>query len=381
MAVHALQPSATTASTAVPRAATGRGAWIVSPRLDLSLLVVPAVGTFLALLLPAPVGPLPFWAFMVLVVAFDVAHVWATLYVSYLDRDVFARRRLLLLLPIPIALIASWRLHAFSPVLFWTIVAYIAIHHFAAQQWGFIALYRLRAGERAPLDRHLDRWALWTGALGPILWWHASPERQLDWFGNGETFIFTLDPALKTDIAVVMAVVAGLWTARQVWHLRHGSLNTGKVLWMLAVWLSWAIGIGVPEHPLVSLAAVNLLHGLPFLGLVWFRCNQRWQDRAEGAPSPLLAWLSQRRAILGFYGLVFSLAFAEQMLWDGAVFGTYLPMVLDLEPLDVTTTFGSLVVAVLALPQIIHYYLDRWLWKLDGSNPDLDAALGLPRRA
>lgn len=359
----------------------GPGPWIVSPSFDLTLLAVPALATALALLLPSPAGGLPLWAFLLLVVAFDVAHVWSTLYLSYLDREAMARRRLLFLLPVPLTVLGAYRLHAHSPVLFWTVLAYVAIHHFASQQWGFIALYKLRAGERDPVDRYLDKWTLWVGALGPVLWWHASPDARFDWFGHGEQFLFALEPGLKVDIAFVMGAFALAWAARQAWLLAWGRLSAGKVLWMIAAWLSWSLGIGLADHPLVSLAAINLLHGLPFLGLVWFRCNRRWEGQVEAAPSPLLARLSQRRAVWAFYGLLLLLALAEEGLWDGAVWGHYLAGLTGLEPPALGDGARSLLVAALATPQLVHYYLDAWLWKLDGSNPDLEHALGLPSRA
>ncbi|MCW8137768.1 MAG: hypothetical protein KIT58_02575 [Planctomycetota bacterium] len=358
---------------------SGPGPWIVSPRFDLALLAAPAAATAVALLLPATDG-VPLWAFLLLVVAFDVAHVWSTLYLSYLDREAMARRRLLFLLPVPLSLLVAYRLHAHSPVLFWTLLAYVAIHHFAAQQWGFIALYKLRAGERDPVDRYLDKWTLWVGALGPVLWWHASPGRRFDWFGHGEEFLFALDPGLRPDIAVVMGAFAAVWVARQTWHLAWGRLCVGKALWMVAAWLSWSLGIGLADHPLVSLAAINLLHGVPFLGLVWFRCNRRWEGRTDAAPSPLLARLSQRRALWAFYGLIVLLALLEEGLWDGALWGVYLAGLTGLEPPALSDAGRSLLVAALATPQIVHYYLDAWLWKLDGSNPDLHEALGVPHR-
>ena len=72
--------------------------WIVSPAVDLTMVAVPfALAAGLAFVPHDPEAALPLWAFLFLVVAFDVAHVWSTLYISYLDREVFSRRRLLLL--------------------------------------------------------------------------------------------------------------------------------------------------------------------------------------------------------------------------------------------------------------------------------------------
>ena len=36
-----------------------------------------------------------------------------------------------------------------------------------------------------------------------------------------------------------------------------------------------------------------------------------------------------------------------------------------------------LLVPLLALPQLTHYILDGYLWRLDGTNPGLAAALGV----
>lgn len=333
--------------------------WIVSGPVDLAMLGVPLALTLAVLALPRPAG-VPLWAFLLLVVAFDVAHVWATLYLGYLDGAALRRRPLLFLLPIPLLAAASYRLHLHSAELFWTLVAYVAIHHFAAQQWGFVALYRLRHGERDPWDRALDKWTLWVGALGPVALWHTTA--RFDWFGHGERFLLQLDPGLRPDILAVMAGVALVYLARQAQHARAGRFNLGKNLWMLAAWSSWSAGLALAEHPLASLACINLLHGIPFLILVWFRV------RARGRPAAgVQGWLATR--LWAFYGLVLVLALLEEGAWDGLVWGKYTARH-ELAP-GVT----SLVVALLATPQLVHYYLDGWLWKLDGSNPDWEAAL------
>jgi hypothetical protein len=374
-----MEPHLLDAAVAPAPPGVARGPWIVSRRFDLALLALPAALTLLCLALPAPASPLPLGWFLLLVVAFDVAHVWTTLYLSYLDRETFARRRLLFLLPVPLAVLVSYRLHVHSPALFWTLLAYVAIHHFISQQWGFIALYRLRAGERDPVDRTLDRWALWAGALGPLLWWHASPARTFDWFGHGEEFLFALDPALRPDIVAATATVGVVWVVRQAWRAARGDAPcAGKVLWMVASWLSWSVGIVWGQSPLVSLAAINLLHGVPFLGLVWFRLNRRFEAPAARARSPLLGLLAQRGMVWAFYGLVLALALLEEGLWDGTHWGTYVRGLTGLAPPDLGDRATSLLVAVLVTPQIVHYVLDGWLWRLDGTNPDLHAALDVP---
>ncbi len=108
----------------------------------------------------------------------------------------------------------------------------------------------------------------------------------------------------------------------------------------------------------------------------WFRCNRRWQGKT-GGPSSLLARLSQRSNWLWFYALILVLALLEEGLWDGIVWKVYLPDLIGMEHQDLSAWVLSFWVALLSIPQIVHYYLDAWVWKLDGSNPDLRATLDL----
>jgi hypothetical protein len=328
------------------------------------MVAIPFALTVLFFALPGPPGDaLPLWAFLLLVVAFDVSHVWATLYISYFDAEAFRRRRLLFLLPVPIAFFVSYRLYLIDPTLFWTLLSYVAIHHFVSQHWGFVALYRLRGQERGRFDRALDKWTLWVGALGPVLCWHASA-RSFDWFGHGEVFLFSLPPAIRPELYALMGLTALVYLGRQGMHAKAGRFNVGKNLWMLASWLSWSLGIGLADHPLVSLACINLLHGIPFLVLVWARCAD---DPERGG---IVGWLVRPRNLWAFLGILFLFALAEEGLWDGLVWGgTYVPA------LELSTQTKAVCASVLVTPQIVHYVLDAFLWKLDGSNPDLEAFL------
>ncbi|MBL4848778.1 MAG: hypothetical protein JKY65_24925 [Planctomycetes bacterium] len=356
---------------------------------DLALLAVPAAFTLLALALPIPEdSSVSLLAFVFLIVAFDVAHVWSTVYLSYANPEVVRRRRLLLALPIPLTLWFSYRVHLYDAHLFWTLIAYFAIYHFATQQWGFIALYKSRHGERDPLDKSLDKLALWTGAFGPIVYWHTL-DVEFDWFGHGEQFIHKLDPTFQGDILFVMAVVAAVYVGRQVQFARQGRFNWGKNLWMLAVWASWGLAVYRLDHPLVSLACINLLHGIPFLALVWVRLHRYWATQTDPEVrkrSRFVSFLSgtgssKPRTVWGWIGLgalfyvpLLIVAALEEGAWERYVWGARLAK--GWQP---SREQLSLCVAVLATPQIVHYILDGWLWKMDGSNPDLDVAFGKAR--
>ena len=372
----------TATSSPMTRSATQKeGArWIVSPRFDLSILLIPLTVALGSLFMIQGLGiQEPLWAYLIFFVAFDVAHVWGTIYITYLDKEVMARRRRLLLGVIPVSFLAACGAHLISPTLFWTALAYIAIFHFIKQQYGFIAIYRGKARERSRFDYRLDKWALWTGTLGPVLLWHATPRARFDWFGSGEQFAVTLPAWTQSVVLGVMAATALLWAGRQahVWVTAR-RFNVGKTLWMVASWVSWFIGIRMADHLFVSAAFLNLMHGVPYMGLIWFRCNTRWEGQdgqRAGGLTPLVAWLSQRRRWVAFYVLVFGLAIAEEALWDGLVWGKYLPELLGVDAPTFSAVALSLLVAVLSLPQVVHYALDGFLWKMDGTNPDLERAL------
>ena len=59
--------------------------------------------------------------------AFDVAHVWATAYLTYLDKQAFRARRTLYLWAPPLSFLVAFALHLTSPVVFWTALSYFAI--------------------------------------------------------------------------------------------------------------------------------------------------------------------------------------------------------------------------------------------------------------
>ncbi len=351
----------------------GNGGWIVSRRFDIAIVAIPMVAALASLLTlnQAFASSLPLWAFLLVIVAFDVAHVWGTIYLTYLDREVMRRRPLLLWLVLPVAFLVAYRLHLHSATLFWTVLAYVAIFHFIQQHYGFIALYKLCGGERDSVDYYLDKWTLWVGALGPVALSHATPMRQFDWFNAGEQFIVTIHPSFRREIIAAMAIFALVYIARQVqlW-VRERRFNLGKNMWMVCAWISWSVGLSLGAHIFISAAFLNLLHGIPFLALVWYRCNKRHEGR-RSPHSPLLSWLSHRKNWLYFYGLVLGLAIIEESLWDGKVWRVYLPSLLPFEIVEPKAAALSMWVALLSVPQIVHYYLDAWIWKLDKSNPDL----------
>jgi hypothetical protein len=85
-------------------------------------------------------------------------------------------------------------------------------------------------------------------------------------------------------------------------------------------------------------------------------------------------WSPLVRSGLVYLSVLLALAFSEEWLWDASVWHEHT----NLFPAFPELRAGALeliFVPLLSLPQIVHYILDAYLWRLDGTNPGLKATL------
>ncbi len=328
----------------------GQAGWLRSPAWDAAFLLAPlALTGLLAPLFPAgTVGGLPAW--LLLVVAIDVAHVWSTLWRTWLD-PAERRRRVALLWTLPLAvLLATLATATLTPVRFWTVLAYIAIFHFIRQQLGFAMLYRARAGlPGRDLGGRVERAAIQAVCALAVLIWHVDG-RPFDWFVEGD-FLGPTPGWLVWPAAVFTSALVATHVALRV---RSGRANRGGDLWFVATAINWWGGIVLARSDLGFTLANVMGHGVPYLALVWFSARPH-PDRAGGAPA-----LAGRWAAALFAGVPLALAFAEELTWDLVVWQERLPA------FDVPDAIVPIATAVLAVPQLTHYLLDGVIWKLDG---------------
>ncbi|MBI3269379.1 MAG: hypothetical protein HYZ53_10195 [Planctomycetes bacterium] len=352
--------------------------WLVSPLFDVTLFTGPA---FLAVLLVGLVpgatstaAETPAWAWALFVLGVDVAHVYAALYRSYFDRAELARRPTLYALTPVACYVAGVAAYAFGPLAFWRVLAYVAVFHFVRQQYGFVALYEHRAGERDPLDRTIDRAAIYLSMLYPLVFWHAKLPRHFHWFVAGD-FVEVTAAWAPTVAGGAFGAALLAFVLRQGWLLARGRANPGKVLVVLSTALSWYVGIVLFDSDFAFTATNVLAHGVPYMALVWLYCRRRAPDRA---PRAFLARIAEPRLLPVFVGLLVALAFLEEGTWDvllwrdhASIFGEW-PAWLSIAD---RPALLALVVPLLAVPQATHYVLDAFLWRFDGSNPGLREAL------
>lgn len=342
--------------------------WLISPRFDLAVFLGPTLAAMALVLLRAPLAPegelpLPGWVVAVLLV--DVAHVWATLPRTYLDPE--ARQawpRLLIAVPV-LGLVTGIVLHTIGARWFWTGLAYAAVWHFIRQQVGWVSLYQRRAGELRDGWARLDHAAIYVATGAPLLFWHLGPARRFEWFVPGDFLLPGPRPWLAWSIVVVAALGLGGYALISVVRARSaGQWPLGKWLIVLTTALCWSVGIVFTNDDWSFTWTNVLVHGVPYLGFVWVSSGAARQ----GAVVPW--WW---RSALGFLALVVGLAFAEELAWDRLIWHDH-GAIFPGPNVELGRALKSVLVPLLALPQLTHYLLDAWIWRTrDPRNAALQA--------
>ena len=188
------------------------------------------------------------------------------------------------------------------------------------QQYGWVALYRRKngEGEEGAWGRRLDAAAVYGATLTPLLFWHAHLPRRFQWFLQGD-FLAGLPPAVARAAFVLYAAVFAAWAAKEIARARAGRrVSWGKVLVVLTTVATWFLGIVVFDSDYAFTVTNVFVHGIPYLGLVWFTSKARAEGRrAAGAP-PAAAdrWLA---SLPLFLLPLLAIAFAEEWGWDRLV--------------------------------------------------------------
>ncbi|MCY1074844.1 hypothetical protein [Archangium lansingense] len=349
-------------------------AWLFGRGVDLTVFAGSAlvsVGLVLAAPALGAVGDTPLWAWALFVVCVDVAHVWSTLFRTYFDGEELQRRPGLYVTAPLAAYLLGVLAYLLSPGTFWRLFAYTALFHFVRQQYGWVALYGRKA--RVSSTEHLlDAAAIYAATLGPVLWWHAHLPRAFWWFVEND-FLSGLPAWVGTGALVLHGLVLAAWAGFQVSRVVRGEgLQVGKVLLVLATWVTWFGGIVLAQDDFTFTVMNVVLHGVPYFALLFRYTRGRLAEGGYGWLAPVV-----RAGLPGFLGVLCVLAFGEELLWDKLVwhersrlFGEGGPVL----PADVL----ALVVPLLALPQATHYVLDAFIWKTS-REPRLLARLGWTR--
>lgn len=342
-------------------------AWLFSRRVDVAMFAGSAAFSSGVVVLAAwlgVAGDTPPWAWLLFVVGIDVAHVWSTLFRVYLDGDELRRRPLLYAAAPLVAYALGVAAHSVSSELFWSVLAYIAVWHFVRQQVGWVVLYG-RRGHSSEGEMRLDAAAMYAATLGPVLWWHANLPRGFWWFREGD-FIAAAPQWVGTLALLIHFAILSAWVAACVARRR---VHWGKAMLLVATWVAWFGGIVLARDDFSFTVMNVVLHGVPYLVLLFRYMRARHDEGGYGAMRVVL-----RFGLPVFFGLLLVLAFAEEFAWDQLVWHER-PMFFGEGSFELGPVMLSLLVPLLSLPQTTHYLLDGFVWRTR-DDPSLAKRLG-----
>jgi hypothetical protein len=343
--------------------------WLFSARIDLAVFGVTAVAALVLVALGphlgSSAGDAPEWSWITGVLLVDVAHVWSTAFVVYLD-PIEWRRRSELYIAVPVAAyVAGVALYAYGDGLFWRVIAYLAVFHFVRQQYGWVMMYRARAGERDRIGRWLDGATIYMATLYPLIWWHAQLPRRFSWMKDGD-FIAGL-PAWLADLAgIVYVAVLAIYAVRAIATWRRAAW--GKHVVVVATAACWYVGIVGTNSDYAFTVTNVFVHGIPYLALVYLyaRAAAREPGATTGPSARLLA-----RGIVVFLGTLWLIAYVEELIWDKTIWHERSYLFGG----GIEVGVGAILIApLLAVPQLTHYVLDGFLWRRT-ANPRLGRLL------
>ena len=356
-----------------PRPQWTGGTWLFSAPVDLGVFLGSAVVALALLPVGAALGVLhsdsPEWTWITAVLLVDVAHVWSTTFRVYADRDELARRPWLYALVPVLAWIGGITLYSESRMLFWSVLAYLAVFHFVRQQYGWVALYRARAGECDRVGRWLDSAAVYLATIFPLVYWHAHLPRAFVWFVPGDfvTRVSAVAALATRLLEPVYYLVLAAYLGRSAYRwLTLRIANPGKDIIVITTAACWYLGIVAFDSDYAFTVTNVIIHGVPYFALIYWYGKKRWQAGQGGLVMRVFAGGPGL-----FLAIVWLLAYGEELLWDRAVWHDRAWLFGAGWQLE---SFHTLLVPLLAVPQATHYILDGFLWRRRG-NPGFASAV------
>lgn len=343
--------------------------WLFSAPVDVAVFLGSALVSLALLAVGASLGILhsdtPGWAWVAAILLIDVAHVYATGFRVYFDRVELARRPQLYFGVPVLGFLASVAVYQLGSQVFWRVLAYLAVFHFVRQQYGWVALYRAKAGEKHLWGRRLDTAAIYLATLYPLIYWHGHLPRNYEWFLIGD-FLPGVPAGLASVLAPIYWAVMAAYVLKAIWCWRHGHPNPGKDIVVATTAVCWYVGIITFNSDYAFTVTNVIIHGVPYMALVYWYWQRSVPHETESSER------SKWRMLVMFFGTIWLLAYVEELLWDrslwqerGWLFGSAFA----------NFEWESLLVPLLAVPQLTHYVLDGFIWKRR-KNPNLSHITG-----
>ena len=302
-------------------------------------------------------------SWVILILLIDVAHVYSTLYRTYFDPQSFDKQRFLLTAIPFIGFIVAALAYSISSQLFWRLLAYTAVFHFIRQQYGFMRVYS-RKEKSTHFAKLVDKIIIYFATLYPILYWHLNGPRNFNWFVAHDFVYLQSDTVLSIATILYFVIVVTYIIKEIIAWTKEKFINIPKLAIITGTLLSWYFGI-VYFNGDMAFTLLNVVsHGIPYMALVWIYGQKNYTKPGKG--NRFLQIVFSRYGIVLFLGFIFLFAFIEEGLWDMAVwqehktiFGTT-----RLPSISLNEKLLAFIVPLLALPQITHYILDGFIWRI-----------------
>lgn len=343
--------------------------WIYSPKLDgLFILSPPFVSLLIVFLFPGlfKTGagiPVAWW--IVLIVCIDVAHVYSTLYRTYFDKETFRRQKnILITIPI-IGFMVAVLLYAIDDMLFWRVLAYLAVFHFVRQQYGFMRIY----SRKEPFNKwyyRIDQIAIYTATVYPLLYWHLNAPRNFNWFVEGDFVYFRSQWLLMAATVGYVLVMAAYLVKETVFIVKEKQVNAPRNLVMAGTFLSWYFGI-VYYNGDMAFTLLNVVsHGVPYMALIWVYGKKRTEATAGSSYGKLITRFFSKYGIVLFLLSMVLMAYVEEGFWDAWIWKEHKSAfsIFYMFSFQPQKEVLALLIPLLALPQITHYIIDGYIWKV-----------------
>jgi hypothetical protein len=365
--------------------------WLSSAKWDTALIIGPAIISSVSVIIfreqIQAVETLPLWAWVCFILLVDVAHVYATLFRTYFEPSAL-RKNYSLLVGIPASCwIVGSLLYSIDALLFWRVLAYLAVFHFIRQQFGFVVLYSRKDPPVASAWRGLDSAILYMATLYPLIFWHTHMPRNFCWFVPGD-FLESIPQCFVSFGLFIYQFLAVSYLIKEfIVFARSGFFNVPRNLLIASTALSWWVSI-ISLNSDLAFTMINVVsHGIPYMALIWLTNKNIGREQITNSQassstksiecqvSPessnwsnfgkLLMRLARQNVFCFLFFLIF-LAYLEEGLWDGFIWRehSHLFSLFSSLPLISDAAVLSIIIPLLALPQSTHYVLDGFIWRV-----------------
>ena len=248
--------------------------WLFSRNIDLTVFLGSAVLSLLLLAVGWQLGILndesPEWTWVSAVLFIDVAHVWSTSFRVYFDKEEFKRRFWLYLLVPVFGYAVGVALYSEGELVFWKVLATVAVFHFVRQQYGWVALYRRKLGETENWTWWIDAAAVYLATIYPLAFWMTRLPRNFDWFVANDFFAIPAFVETRPFPRLCSWHLAAYFAKSIFLYISKGFLNIGKDIVVATTAVCWYVGIVVFNSDYAFTVTNVIIHGVPYFALIYF---------------------------------------------------------------------------------------------------------------